>query len=324
MLSDLEKIKYLLENSAVVKLNVPSINVYAKLEYNNFSGSIKDRAAFNILREAIKDGLVNNDSHIIESSSGNFAIALMSICQRLGLKFTAVVDPNINKGYESLLRLGCNVEMVDEIDATGGYLLTRISKVEDLCRKNPNFFWTNQYDNPNNYLGYYDSLGKEICDHFEKLDYIFIAVSSGGTITGIAKRLKENFPNIKVIGVDIEGSVVFGAKPGKRYVSGLGASKVPSILDLSLIDDVVHVSHMELIQGCNMLLNEQSIFAGGSSGAAYFALKNYEGYSTKDKPNVLFICADKGYTYLDTIYNKDWITRLQNIFNEKNKATANQ
>ncbi len=315
MLSNLNEIRHLIGNTPLKKLSVQNLSVYAKLEYNNFSGSIKDRAAFNILFEAISDGLVNKNSRIVESSSGNFAIALMSICKKLGLKFTSVVDPNINKGYEHLLRLGCDVQVVDEIDKTGGYLLNRIKKVQQICEEDSSAFWTNQYANPNNYLSYYQGLGKEICESFDELDYIFIAVSSGGTITGTAKRIKEKFPNVKVIAVDIEGSVIFRIEPRKRYVSGLGASKVPDILDATLIDDVVIVSHEELINGCRELLIEQSIFAGASSGASYYALKKYSKYD-KDKPEVLFLCPDKGYTYLDTIYNDNWVKKMQTSFNE--------
>lgn len=319
MISKINGIRHLIGNTPLKKLYLNGINASTKLEYNNFSGSIKDRAAFNILYEGIKDGILHENSYVVESSSGNFAIALMSMCQKLGLKFTAVVDPNINKGYESLLKLGCDVQMVNEMDYTGGYLLNRIERVKQICEKDSRAFWPNQYANPNNYLGYYHSLGNEICESFDKLDYIFIAVSSGGTITGTAKRVKEKFPHIKVVAVDIEGSVVFGAAPKKRYVSGLGASKVPAILDRSLIDDVVHVTHMELIRGCRELLKEQSVFAGASSGASYFALKNYKKYD-HPAPNALFLCTDKGYTYMDTVYDDMWVNNLQKLFNEEFKV----
>ena len=319
MISEINKIRHLIGNTPIKKLHMHGLNAYAKLEYNNFSGSIKDRAAFNMLYEGIKDGSLHENSHVVESSSGNFAIALMSMCKKLGLTFTAVVDPNINKGYESLLRLGCDVQMVNEVDYTGGYLLNRIDRVQQICEEDPCAFWPNQYANPNNYLGYYHGLGNEVCESFDELDYIFIAVSSGGTIMGTSMRVKEKFPNIKVVAVDIEGSVVFGAKPKKRYVSGLGASKVPSFLDRSLIDDVVHVTHIELIKGCRALLKEQSVFSGASSGAAYFALKNYKKYN-KPMPNVLFFCPDKGYTYLDTVYDDAWVNKLQKLFNKEIKV----
>ncbi len=289
-------------------LNLPEINLFAKLEYNNFSGSIKDRAAINILTKAIEDGRVNSDTTIVESSSGNFALALASFSKVLGLKFIPVIDPNINHAYETQLNLLCSdVVKVQERDNTDGYLLTRIEAVKDICKTRPNSFWTNQYENPDNYLGYYNTLGVEISEKFDRLDYVFIAVSSGGTISGVAKRLKERFPNIKIIAVDIEGSVIFQNIPKRRYVSGLGSSKVPSILQVSLIDDVVIVSHKDLVKGCYELMNEQMVLAGGSSGAAYAAIKEYFRIHTiTGKPNVVFLCADRAEPYLNTIYNADW------------------
>lgn len=308
MLAELQKLEKMIGNTVLQRLTFDQVNLFVKLEYNNFSGSIKDRAALRIITEAIKQGKISKNTVIVESSSGNFAIALAMICKTIGLTFIPVIDPNINNSYEKLLRLlSPRLVKVSELDSTGGYLLTRIQEVKRICAKYPNSFWTNQYDNIENYLAYYHGLGSEICHDFDKLDYIFIAVSSGGTITGVSQRVKEYFPNVKLVAVDIEGSVIFGGASKKRYISGIGSSKVPSIIKESKIDHVIHLSHNDIIKGANALLDEQLIFGGASAGAVYIAIKRFFIDKTIfDKPNVLFFCPDKGVHYLDTIYNPNW------------------
>ena len=143
------------------------------------------------------------------------------------------------------------------------------------------------------------------------MEHIFIAVSSSGAITGISKSVKRERPDVKIIGVDVEGSVIFNQPPVKRYISGIGASRVPPIMEDALIDDVVIVSQADIIRGCFELLDEQLIFAGASSGAVYFAAKQYSaGRSSAVAPVSLMIFPDKGHAYLNTIYNKEWGAQL--------------
>lgn len=312
MLSSLEKISGLIGNTPVVELNMPGISLFTKLEYRNYSGSIKDRAALSILSNAIRSGRINSDTLIVESSSGNFAIALARICKDLGLTFIPVIDPNINRENEAMLRLFTDkVVKVEKEDSTGGYLLTRIETVKELCAQHPNSFWTNQYDNPDNFKGYYNTLGKEICDRFEQLDYMFIAVSSCGTISGISRKVKEKFPDITIVAVDIEGSVIFNIPPQKRYVSGLGSSKVPSILENAIIDEIMIVTHEELVAGCHDLVREQNIFAGASSGAVYAAIKTYfNSHAIQGTPVTLFCCADRGDSYINNVYDRKWVNNM--------------
>lgn len=312
MLKKLESIRHLIGHSPIKKLNLPHVDAWAKLEYTNFSGSVKDRAAYYIVSEAIRNGQLTENNFIVESSSGNFAIALMSLCKVLGIRFVPVIDPNINEEYEKILRLCCDVVKVSELDETGGYLLTRIKTVKEILKKNKNAFWTDQYSNTNNYLSYYHGLGPELAGSFTQLDYVFLGVSSGGTITGVSKRLKECFPDVRIVGVDIEGSLIFSDLPQKRYISGIGASKRSELLQYAQIDEVIQVSHANIIQGCRDLLNEQAIFAGASSGASYYAVKHY--FSDQPighrKPVAAFICPDKGNAYLNNIYDDGWVKKI--------------
>ena len=150
-----------------------------------------------------------------------------------------MIDPNITGSYENFLRRTCaQVVKVEERDDTGGFLKTRLAKVEELCRTLPHAFWTNQYGNPDNTDAHYNTTGLEICNAFEgkSLDYVFLGVSSGGTISGVSKRVKQHFPNAKIIAVDAVGSVIFGGPPKKRYIPGIGSSIVPPLVSKAMID----------------------------------------------------------------------------------------
>ncbi|MES2732471.1 MAG: pyridoxal-phosphate dependent enzyme [Bacteroidota bacterium] len=325
MLKQLDKLAKHIGNTPLIDLKNQAAHLYAKLEYNNFSGSSKDRAAFSIVYNGIKDGRINEETTIIASSSGNLAIAVASMCKILGLRFIPVIDPNINKAYESLLNLmAYKVVKVTERDSTGGYLLTRIDRVNDMHAAIPNSFVADQYGDPNNYKGYF-GLGEEIVSSLDSLDYIFIAVSSSGAITGISNSVKAKRPNVKIVGVDVQGSMIFEKIPKKRHISGIGASQVPPIIANALIDDVVIVSQPDILNGCLELLNEQAIFAGASSGAVYCAAKQYLNKNHHaDKPTALLIFPDKGFTYLDTIYDKEWAQRLIQSEEEEQLVMQNE
>lgn len=306
-------LKSFIGNTPLRRLDVPGGNVYVKLEYNNYSGSIKDRAAHHILSKALERGEIGPGTTVIESSSGNFAIALSSICRMLGLRSIMVIDSNINSNYEKALRiLADEVIKVTTRDPTGGFLLTRIEKVKELCATVPDAYWPNQYENQDNYLAYYEGLGEEICGAFDTLDYAFIAASTCGTITGLSKRLRERFPTIKVIAVDVEGSIIFQPQPGARHISGLGASKKSPLLSYASIDEVVLLSELDIVRGARSLLSEQGIFGGASAGAMYAAAwDRLTGNGTESGYNAVFLCPDRGNAYLDNIYNEQWV--LENL-----------
>lgn len=140
-----------------------------------------------------------------------------------------------------------------------------------------------------------------------------MGVSSGGTISGVSRRIKEKFPHAKIIAVDIYGSVIFGGKPHKRYIPGIGSSMVPSILSEAMIDDVVIVDEESVIQACYELLDENIIFAGGSSGSVYCAVKKYfHDKKFSRRPKVVSVFADRGERYSNTIYNDCWATEFIN------------
>jgi 2,3-diaminopropionate biosynthesis protein SbnA len=316
MIERLRSIEHHIGNTPIHKLRIEGFpaEVYAKLEYVNFGGSVKSRPAYNILLNAIRNGQVNEKSMVVESSSGNFAIALAMLCKLVGIDFIPVIDPNINPAYEKLLRLLCReVIKVTEEDPTGGYLQTRLREVREFCEQHENAFWPNQYENRDNAQAYYQFMGAEVTASFDRLNYAFIGVSSCGTIAGLSRRLKEEFPGIKIIAIDVEGSVIFSDTPKKRHISGIGSSIVPPLVQLAQIDEVIHLRQTDIITGCLELVNEQMLFAGASSGASYFAIKKYfEHYPQRGAvPKVLFICPDRGDAYLDTVYDPKWNKKIK-------------
>ncbi len=290
-----------------------NINIFAKLEACNPMGSVKDRAASYILKKLLKSREINQDTVIVESTSGNFGVALAAYCKYYGLQFIAVVDPHITSMNEMLIRHnGATIIKITEPDQSGGYLLNRIKKVKELQEEIQNSYWINQYENPLNASAYYHSLGKEICYQVDEIDYVFLGVSSGGTITGVSQKIKENFPNAVIVAVDVEGSVIFGGAPHKRYIPGIGSSMVPQILRSALIDEVVVVDEESTVNACYELLEKHSFFVGGSSGSVLAGIRSYFTRKEVHKPvNVVTVFPDKGERYYDTIFNKEWCDKIK-------------
>src|SRR6266498_181992 len=316
LVTRLEQLGKMLRPTPHVPLAVEHMNLFAKLEYVNPVGSIKDRPAYWILKRAAERGEICDETTVIESSSGNFAAALAAFTRLVGLRFIPVIDPNISSTYESFLRRTCpTVVKVEERDDTGGFLKTRLEMVKHLCATIPNAYWTNQYGNPDAVDAHYHLTAGDICADFDSLDYVFIGVSTGGTIAGMSRRLKERYPKVRIIAVDTEGSVIFGDAPRKRHIPGVGSSIVPPLVSEALIDDVVLIPERETVAACRELLVTHGLFAGGSSGTAFAAVKRYAArmrrWGRAERPTVLFVCADRGTPYLDTVFDPAWAANLE-------------
>jgi cysteine synthase len=301
IMSDLlEKLCHLAQsigNTPLVKLRTLP-GTWAKVEAFQFSSSIKVRPAFYIIRHAIASGLINQKTTLIESSSGNFALALALISHYLSLKFIAIIDANTSPYKEAMLgELGAEVIKVTERDETGGYLLSRLRIVERLKRNDVGLFHPDQYTNADNYLSYYYMLGPELIAALKNISFCVVSVSTGGTITGLSLRLKKANIMTKIVAVDVEGSVIFGDQHKERWLSGLGSSRKSDFVALAKIDHVVTLTERQVLDGCRDLFSREGILAGPSSGAAYFATRKLitEGVICGDG---LFICPDSGSDYL--------------------------
>ena len=287
------------------------LDVIAKLELLNPGGSVKDRPARFIIEQWLQDEQIDPTTHLIESSSGNLGIALAMVAHLHRIAFTCVVDPAIlPSNLKILQRLGATIEMVHQRDEQGGYLASRIGRVQELLKIIPNSRWINQYANPLNWQAHFYGTGGEILAELDRpIDCLVAAVSTSGTILGVARRLRQAFPKLRVIAVDAVGSVIFGAPAGPRVLPGMGASRVPELLCPEEIDEVVYVDDRESVHGCHTLLDHEGIFAGGSSGSVIAGIQKLLPRFPRHY-RVLTILPDRGERYLDTIYDDEWVASL--------------
>ena len=289
----------------------PGPNVIAKLEMLNPSGSMKDRSATLILDEGLRRGLITEKTHLIESTSGNFGIALAMVAKVRGLALTCVVDPGIAPANLRILQvLGAGIDMVTETDDRGGHLASRIRRVKELEESIENSLWINQYANELNWCAHYEGTGVEILSDLDRpLDYLVAPVSTTGTILGVSRRLREVFPGLRVVAVDAVGSIIFGGEPGIRKIPGLGANRVPELLSPGEIDEVVQITDREAAMGCRKLAATEGILAGGSSGAVVAAIERIRP-EIAEGANILAILPDRGDRYLDLVYDDAWVDAL--------------
>lgn len=284
------------------------VRLYAKLEMFNPGGSIKDRPAMNMIGEAMKQGAIKQGTTVVESSSGNMAIGLAQACRYFGLNLIVVVDPKINRHTRQVLQTyGVHVEQVTEADATGNYLEARLQRVQELVDELTDAYWPNQYQNPANPAAHRRTMHEIVVQMQAPPDYLLAATSTCGTIMGCAEYVQEHNLDTKIIAVDAEGSVLFGAPPADRLVPGHGAGRPSGLLDKKLIDRVVHISDEESIRGCHQLLDREAILAGGSSGAVVAATHALREV-IPEQATCALIFPDSGERYLATIYNREWLT----------------
>jgi len=279
------------------------IDVQAKLEFMNPTGSVKDRPARHILLSWLASGRLHPGMRLVESTSGNFGVALAMYCGLYDIRCTLVVDPLVSKMNHALMQhYGADVVQVNEVDDQGGYLHTRLAMVHKIVRHDPEALWVNQYANDLNWESHYYGTGAEILrDVGGPIDYLVVGLSTAGTITGTARRLREEHPDMRVVAVDAAGSMIFGGPPAPRRIPGIGASRRPEILDESLIDEVIYVTDEEAIDGCHQLLSSEGIMAGGSSGSAIHAIwRLIPRLSSGTRVVTLF--PDRGERYLGVIY----------------------
>jgi len=310
LVSRLKFVEPIVRETPVIRIDEPGLELHAKLEYLNGIGSVKDRPALWILKRAIERGDIGPRTLVVESSSGNFACALATFAMMLQLEFIPVIDPNIAPINEAYLRTTCRqVIRVEDRDDTGGYLKTRLRTVKALLATRRDAYWTNQYDNIDGAAAHYHMTGPEICRAVPDADYVFLGVSSAGTIAGVSRRVRECIPSARIIAVDVEGSVIFGRPAKRRLIPGLGSSISPGLVAQAIIDDVEIVSELDAVRGCHRLLSAHGLFVGGSSGAVYAAIQRYFARAPAPavRPRVVFLCCDRGSPYVTSVFNARWL-----------------
>lgn len=288
------------------------LSVIAKLELLNPGGSVKDRPARFIVEQGLKDGTIHKGTHLVESTSGNLGIALAMVARVHGLTFTSVVDPKISQTNLRILKsFGARIDMVSEPDDQGGYLKTRIRRVQELLETVPGSMWINQYANQLNWQAHFHGAGSEIVEELDApIDCLVVSVSTTGTILGLARRLRKEFPRLRVIAVDAVGSVIFGTQAAPRDLPGIGASRVPELLCREEIDEFILVNDWESVMGCRELLTHEGIFAGGSSGAVVAAIRKLAP-TLPAGSRVLTLFPDRGERYLDLLSDEEWLSKIR-------------
>jgi len=282
--------------------------LYAKLEGLNPGGSIKDRAALSILRRGFETGEIRPDTVVIESSSGNMGIGLAQLCASLGLRLICVVDAKTTPQNIAILKAyGAGIDLIREPDpASGEFLQARLDRVTALLAMNPNSFWPNQYANVYNAIAHQQTM-REIATALEgRVDYLFSATSTCGTIRGCAEYVRSERMKTLLYAVDAVGSAIFGGKKARRLIPGHGASVVPELHQPDLVDRCIHVSDLDCIVGCRLLVREEGILAGGSSGGVLMALNRVRS-EIPDGSNCVVIFPDRGERYLETVYSDSWV-----------------
>lgn len=277
--------------------NIKKTNIYAKIECFNPTGSIKDRAAKQMILGAIKSGKLKPNGKIIEATSGNTGIGLAAIGKSLGYEVIIVMPDSMSKERRDLLKhYGATLVLTD---GEKGMSLS-IKKALELKEKYPNSYITNQFENEDNLLAHYNTTGKEIYDQMdENIDFLICGIGTGGTISGCGKYLKEKNPNIKIIGIEPDTSpIISKGYKGIHKIEGIGAGFIPKILDLSIIDKIEIVSFDDSIKYAKEFINNEGILVGISSGAALAIAYKYANlYPNK---RICVILPDSGNRYFST------------------------
>lgn len=276
------------------------VELVAKLESFNPSGSVKDRIGIAMIEAAEKEGLIRpGESIIVEPTSGNTGCALAFVCAVKGYRCILVMPDNVNNERKCIFEaFGADLILTPAQEGMRG----AIRKAEQIAMQNPKVFIPDQFRNPVNPAIHRRTTGKEIWDDTEgKVDVVVAGVGTGGTITGVAQYIKERKPSLWVVAVEpAESPVLSGGKPGPHKIQGLGAGFVSQVLDLKLIDEVIRVSYPESVETVRRLARMEGILAGISSGTAlYAALKVAERPKFKGKM-IVVILPDTGERYIST------------------------
>ncbi len=292
--------------------------VYAKVEFFNPGGSVKDRIGLRIIEEAERSGRLKPGGTVVEATSGNTGVGLALACAIKGYKAVFVMPDKMSQEKVQLLRaFGARVVItptaVAPDDPRSYYNVAR-----RIVEETPNAILANQYHNPANPESHYLTTGPEIWEQTQgRVTDVVIGMGTGGTITGVGRFLKEKNHQVRIVGVDVEGSILKelwenrgqlppGVEARPYKVEGIGEDFLPSTLDLSVVDEVIRVGDKESFLWTRRLVREEGIFAGGSSGAALAATVRYARRLPPDRL-VVVIFPDSGSRYLSKIFDDNWM-----------------
>lgn len=290
------------------------VDISAKLEFLNPTGSVKDRMALFIIEDAEKKGLLKPGGTIVESSSGNTGAALAMIAVVRGYHCIITMPDKMSEEKKNLMRAFGAEVIITPTDVPYNSPESYYSVAKKIADETPNAYYPDQYNNPKNIDSHYYSTGPEIwIQTAGKIDCLVAGIGTGGTLSGAGRYLKEMNPKVKIIAVDPEGSVFYDyfrtkklVEPHVYKVEGIGEDYLVKAVDFDLIDDIVQVYDKESFLMAKRLAKEEGIFAGGSSGSAVWAALQIAKRS-EERQNIVVILPDSGSRYMSKIYNDEWM-----------------
>jgi len=293
----------LVGNTPIIKLNNIDKylygNIYAKCEFMNPTGSIKDRASSNMIKEALQNGTIDKNTHIIEPTSGNTGIALAALCASFGLKLTLTMPESMSIERRKLISaFGANIKLTPANEGMNA----AIKKADEMAQKDNNAIVLQQFSNSSNPAIHKITTALEILKDMDKKIDIFVSVvGTGGTISGTGKVLKQEIPKIKIIAVEPQKSpVLSGGIASSHEIQGIGAGFIPKNLDANIYDDIFQISDEDAIDTAKLLAKKEGLLVGISSGANLKAAIILASQEENRGKNIVTILCDTGERYLST------------------------
>ena len=274
-------------------------HLFAKLEYYNPAGSVKDRVARGMLLDALESGKLQPGATIIEPTSGNTGIGLCAIGTALGFEVIIVMPDTMSEERRKLMKaFGAKLVLTPGQEGMTG----AINKAKALAKDIPHSFIPSQFTNPSNPKAHYLSTGPEINEQMDgKVDIFVAGVGTGGTISGVGQYLKEKNPQVQIIAVEPKDSpLLSNGQTGSHQLQGIGANFVPETLDTHIYDQIITVSTEEAFEAARQLAQKEGILTGISSGAALYAAKTLAKQPENKDKNIVVLLPDGGDRYLST------------------------
>ena len=283
----------------LIKKDELKADVLAKLEYFNPAGSVKDRIAKEMIQDALEKGLINENTTLIEPTSGNTGIGLSAVATALNLKIIITMPETMSVERRNLMKAyGAELVLTPGSEGMKG----AIAKAKELASQIENSFIPGQFENPANPTAHYKTTGPEIYEQTEgKVDIFVAGVGTGGTISGIGKYLKEKNPEVKVVAVEPASSPVLSTgKGGAHKIQGIGAGVVPETLDTKIYDEIITVENEDAFAIGKEMAKTEGILVGISSGAALYAAKELAKREENAGKTIVVLLPDGGDRYLST------------------------
>ena len=296
-ISDLVGKTPLLQLNNIAKQFNLKANLFAKLEYFNPAGSSKDRIAKFMIEEALKTGKLTKDSIIIEPTSGNTGIGLAAIASSYGIKVILTMPENMSEERIKLLKMyGAQIVLTDKTKGMAG----AIEKANELAKENPGSFIPSQFDNPVNPLTHEKTTGPEIWQDLDgNVDAYVACIGTGGTLSGTGKFLKQQNPQIKIVGVEPASSpLITKGIAGPHKIQGIGANFIPQNYDSSIVDQIICVQDDDAFEYAKLIAKTEGAFVGISSGAALYAAIQLAQQPEYENKNIVVLLPDSGARYL--------------------------